>query len=453
MLKFDFSLAFQETLETGLSFSELTASSADAVSALEDVLESDPAFLRILNETSTIDQVEQHRSWLSGFDDFVVVGIGGSALGNAAIHSALKPLNWNSPTYDRKGLCRVFILDNVDPDFVNSLLEEINPGKSVFNVISKSGTTAESMANYLVLRDYLRKNGLETKKHFIFTTDPEEGTLRQISEEEGIRRLSIPQGLGGRFSVLSTVGMLSGLSEGIDIQKLYEGARNGLERYTRSDFKSNPMLINTLLHYLYLRKKHDISVMMPYSNRLYLLADWYRQLWAESLGKKFDINGKTVNVGQTPIKALGAVDQHSQIQLYNEGPKDKIVTFLKVLSFSEDFKIPLIHSDICSVSYLGGKLLSELLNSELEGTALALCENGVPNLTISFPIIDELHVGEFIVFYELMTATMGSLMKVNPYDQPGVELGKKITYALMGRNGYDDIRQRYQERASWRFEI
>lgn len=453
MLKFDFSLAFQETLETGLSFSELTASSADAVSALESVLESDPAFLRILSETSTIDQVEQHRSWLSGFDDFVVVGIGGSALGNAAIHSALKPLNWNSPTYDRKGLCRMFILDNVDPDLVGSLLEEINPGKTVFNVISKSGTTAEPMANYLILRDYLRKNGLEAKKHFIFTTDPEEGTLRKISEEEGIRRLPIPPRLGGRFSVLSTVGMLSALSEGIDIQKLHEGARNGLERYTRNDFKSNPMLVNTLLHYLYLRKKHDISVMMPYSNRLYLIADWYRQLWAESLGKKFDINGKTVNVGQTPIKALGAVDQHSQIQLYNEGPKDKIVTFLKVLDFSNDFKIPLTHSDIDSVSYLGGKSLSELLNSELEGTALALCENGVPGLTISFPTIDEFHIGEFIVFYELMTATMGTLMKIDPYVQPGVELGKKITYALMGRNGYDDIRQRYQERASWRFEI
>ncbi len=453
MLKFDFSLAFQETLESGLSFSELTSSSDEAVSALEQVLDSRPGFISLLEDSSTVSLVERQNDWLKSFEDFVVIGIGGSALGNAALHSALRPLNWNSPGFERGGFCRVFIMDNVDPELISSLLDELNLGKTIFNVISKSGATAESMANYLIVRDHIRKNGLEATKHFVFTTDPEKGALNQIAESEGIRKLPIPENVGGRFSVLSAVGLLSAFSEGIDISALHEGAKYGLERYARNDFKSNPMLVNALLHYLYLRKKHNISVMMPYSNKLYLLADWYRQLWAESLGKKFDVRGKTINVGQTPVKALGAVDQHSQIQLYNEGPKDKIVTFLKVESFSENFKIPSLHQDVESLSYLSGKHLSELLNSELAGTALALSENGVPNLTISFPLVDGFHVGEFIVFYELMTATMGALLKVNPYDQPGVELGKKITYALMGRDGYDDIRQRYQERDSWRFEI
>ena len=193
--------------------------------------------------------------------------------------------------------------------------------------------------------------------------------------------------------------------------------------------------------------------MMPYSNRLYTMADWYRQLWAESLGKKFDLSGRIVRVGQTPVKALGAIDQHSQVQLYNEGPKDKVITFLKVENFSTQLTIPFVHTDIEALSYLNGIELSELLNAELKGTAVALAANGVPNVTITFPQLDEFHIGEFIISYEIQTAIMGQLLRIDPYDQPGVELGKKLTYAFMARRGYEELRERYEEKTSWRFEL
>jgi glucose-6-phosphate isomerase len=179
--------------------------------------------------------------------------------------------------------------------------------------------------------------------------------------------------------------------------------------------------------------------MMAYSNKLYYLADWYRQLWAESLGKMYDNDGNRVNIGQTPIKALGAVDQHSQVQLYNEGPDDKIITFLRTEKFDREMIIPKIHENEPELSYLGGKKLSTLLNSEQVGTQLAIAKHGRPSLTLTFPQIDEYHIGQFFMYYELATAIAGELFNINPYDQPGVELGKKITYALMGRNGFEEF--------------
>lgn len=454
MLKYDFSFAFKETLESGLSFDEMIDISKTFSTNFERVFQPLPGFLRILESDEILEEVKAYRSWLEHFDNFVVIGIGGSALGNQALHSALKPVSWNSYVKEKRdGNSRVFLLDNVDPDMIASVLGELDLENTVFNVISKSGTTAESMANYLIVRGLLEKLDLPIKDHFIFTTDKHKGVLRQIADAEGIRTLTIPEDVGGRFSVLTPVGLLSAIAEGIDISLLYEGARFGKERYLRDDVKSNPAAVSALIHYAYLKKGHNISVMMPYSNRLYTIADWYRQLWAESLGKKFDVSGRIVHTGQTPAKSLGAIDQHSQVQLYNEGPKDKIVTLLKVEDFGNQLTIPFIHSDIEALSYLNGVEVGELLNAELRGTSIALAANGVPNITISFPQIDEAHVGEFIVSYEIQTALMGFLLKVNPYDQPGVELGKKLTYAFMGRKGFEEVRDRYEEKTSWRFEL
>ncbi|AKI96905.1 glucose-6-phosphate isomerase [Kosmotoga pacifica] len=443
MLEFDFSLAFKENLKSGISFEELMEHSGVAMTALRKVIDSKPGFIRILGTDKYIKEVEDIADWLGKFDNIVVLGIGGSALGNIALHTSLKPLNWNSSGYDRKGKARVFVVDNVDPEFLEATLSEIEISKTLFNVISKSGTTAEAMANYLIVRGILDKEGLVPADHLLFTTDPEKGVLRKIAQEEGIKTLTIPQDVGGRFSVLTPVGLASALAEGIDIRALYHGARIALERYGNLEARKNPLIINALLHLDAMKKGKSISVMMPYSNRLYLLADWYRQLWAESLGKKYDLDGNEVFTGQTPVKALGAVDQHSQIQLYNEGPKDKIVTFLRLEKFLTDYEIPRLYTDINALSYLGGKSLSTLLNSEQRGTAFALAKNGVPNLTISFPVLNEEHVGEFIFYYELLTAVMGELLHINPYDQPGVELGKKITYGLMGRDGYEELLNEY----------
>jgi glucose-6-phosphate isomerase len=454
VLKYDFSYAFKETLESGLTFDELIAIGKDVPQTIEKILSQKPGFLRILNDDSILHEVKSFSGWLENFDNFVVIGIGGSALGNQALHSSLRPLNWNSYSRSERGnKSRFFVLDNVDPDMVASLLDELDLKRTVFNIISKSGTTAECMSNYLIVRNLVERLDLPVNEHFVFTTDRSKGVLRDIAAKENIKTLDVPDDVGGRFSVLTAVGLLSALAEGIDIDGLYEGARFGKERYLREDVKSNPATVNALIHHWYMKKNHNISVMMPYSNRLYTMADWYRQLWAESLGKKFDLSGRIVRVGQTPVKALGAIDQHSQVQLYNEGPKDKVITFLKVENFSTQLTIPFVHTDIEALSYLNGIELSELLNAELKGTAVALAANGVPNVTITFPQLDEFHIGEFIISYEIQTAIMGQLLRIDPYDQPGVELGKKLTYAFMARRGYEELRERYEEKTSWRFEL
>ncbi len=438
MIKYDFSRFFSPNIEGGLKKEEVESYKDLVAETVRHLREEKPGFLRIVNDHKVLDQVKEFEEWLYLFDSFVVVGIGGSALGNLALHSALRPLNWNVLDREsRGGYLRVFIMDNVDPDFVGSILEQVDPKSTVFNVISKSGSTAEAMAGYLVVRNILESLGLDPKEHIVFTTDPEKGVLRQIAKEEGFRVLDVPPDVGGRFSVLTQVGLLSALAEGIDIDELHAGAQRAKERCLSEDIWSNPAAMIALTHYLYYRKGRNISVMMPYSNRLYYLADWYRQLWAESLGKKHSVEGKIVNVGQTPVKALGATDQHSQIQLYNEGPQDKIITFLALEKYPRDVLIGKLHEDKEALSYLGGRKLSELIKAEYEGTRNALTSNGRPNMSVVMDEINEENIGEFFVIYECATAIAGKLFNVNPYDQPGVELGKKITYALMGRKGYE----------------
>ncbi len=325
-------------------------------------------------------------------------------------------------------------------------MDIVDPAESVFNIVSKSGSTSETMANYLVVRGILEARGLDPREHLVFTTDPNEGVLRKISIDENIPALEVPSNVGGRFSVLTAVGLLSGASTGVDVKKMLDGAQEEVDRFKNEDdtFK-NPVLLNAAIHYLYSRSGKSISVMMPYSNALYTLADWYRQLWAESLGKEKSLTGETVNAGQTPIKSLGTIDQHSQVQLYMEGPNDKVITFLRVESFRRNLKIPVVHQDRKELSYLCNNEMKDLINYEQEATSLALLEHGRPNLTISFDSIDETEIGRFFGYYELLVTVMGFLYNINTFDQPGVELGKQNTYALMNRKGYEAQKQHIED--------
>ncbi|MBT1248400.1 MULTISPECIES: glucose-6-phosphate isomerase [unclassified Thermosipho (in: thermotogales)] len=439
MLKFDFTNLFSEKVFDNITIEDVKNYEEKINKIANEIDKNKPGFAEIVFSRKWIDSVLDLKDFIFEFDNLVVLGIGGSALGNIALQNTLKPFNWNFLSKEeRKGKLKIFVIDNVDPDYVASILDTIDVNKTLFNVISKSGSTAEAMSNYLIARGIIETYGLDPKKHLIFTTDPEKGVLRSIANKESIRTLEIPQNVGGRFSVLTPVGLLSAYAAGIDIEALYDGARNAYKKLLNPLFE-NPAALIALTHYLYYNKGRNISVMMAYSNKLYYLADWYRQLWAESLGKKFDKDGNKVKIGQTPVKALGAVDQHSQVQLYNEGPDDKIITFLKVEKFKRDIKIPHVHDEE-ALSYLQGSKLSTLLNNELLGTENAILEHGKPSLKITFPQIDELHVGEFFMTYELATVIAGSLFNVNPYDQPGVELGKKITYALMGRPGFEEYK-------------
>ena len=372
------------------------------------------------------------------FDTMLVLGIGGSALGNKALYSALK----TEAELPRK----LFVYDNVDPVLLYEILAQINLKKTLVNVITKSGTTAETMAGYMIVADIIKhKFPQDFQKRMIITTDKEKGFLRQVINKEGYPGFIVPDNVGGRFSVLSDVGLLSSAFTGIDIKTLLKGAKDMREKCLNPDIGENPAYLNGLIHFLYYRQGKNISVMMPYSNSLYDLADWYRQLWAESLGKRKDIKGRDVFAGQTPVKALGTTDQHSQVQLYTEGPNDKVFTFLTVEHFKHDYTIPNLYPDREEVNYLGGKKLSELLNAERFATEIALSKAMRPNGNIVFPQIDEYHLGQFIMLYEIQTVFTGKLLNINPLDQPGVEAGKIATYALMNKKNYDQVRAEIEQ--------
>jgi glucose-6-phosphate isomerase len=308
-------------------------------------------------------------------------------------------------------------------------------------VISKSGTTAEAMSNYLIVRQLLLEKGLSPKDHFVFTTDPEKGVLNKIIEQDGIKKFIIPPSVGGRFSVLTPVGLISAAAAGIDIEKLVQGAVNAKKRLFDSSVKDNPAAMIALHHLLFGEKGMVINVMFSYSNALFYWADWFRQIWAESLGKATDNDGNQINYGLTPVKAIGATDQHSQVQLYNDGPNDKVITFLKVENFHHQMTIPSLHTDIEALSYLGEKSLNQLIDAEQRATAYAVKNHGRPNMAVEFPRIDEEHIGEFIFVYEMATTLLGYMKHINPFDQPGVEDGKIYTYALMGRTGFEEKRK------------
>lgn len=364
------------------------------------------------------------------FDTMVVLGIGGSALGNKALYNALKT--------EGNLTKKLFVYDNVDPVYLYEILQQVDISTTIFNVITKSGTTAETMAGYMILLDMLKKKYPKNyRKRVIITTDKEKGFLRQVINAEGYTSFVVPDNVGGRFSVLTDVGLVSSAFVGIDIDALQKGAGAMRDRCENPEILENPAMLNGLLHYLYMREGKNISVMMPYSNSLYDFADWYRQLWAESLGKRYDKTGREIFVGQTPVKALGTTDQHSQIQLYAEGPNDKIITFLTVEKFKHDYTIPNLHPDREEVSYLGGKKLSELLNAERFATEIALTKAQRPNANLVFPEINAENLGEAIMMYEIQTVFTGKLLNIDPLDQPGVEAGKIATYALMGKAGFD----------------
>lgn len=386
-------------------------------------------------------------------ENLVVLGIGGSALGNIALQGALNPATHNLlPAGKRRGP-RLFVVDNVDPAYFGSVIEfcllsDPTLEKTVFNVVSKSGETAETAAQFMFIRDLLNKHrGKNAKDHVVAITDEHKGTMRKICDAEGYPTLPVPDGVGGRFSVLSPVGLFSAAMCGIDITALLDGAASMDAPCSRPALLENPAaLIAHILVDLGTRKGKTNHVMMPYRNNLYLLADWFRQLWAESLGKKADLQGETVYAGFTPIKALGTTDQHSQVQLYREGPNDKVFCLLDVApggsdpSLKDDLTIP-TGLGVDAIKYLEGKRMCDLLNAEKRATEYALVESQRPNFTITFPKLDAFHVGSFIYLWEMVTAYAGAMLNINTYDQPAVELGKQATFGLMGRTGYEKFLQ------------
>lgn len=400
------------------------------------------AFFRLPDQRKDIEQILDLAQSLEGqVDNVVILGIGGSALGAIALREALLPAGWNELGAEARGQRpRIHVLDNVDPTTIGPLLERLDLRRTLFNVVSKSGTTAETMAQFLIVNDRLRAvlGDDAYRRHLVFTTDPDDGVLRRLAQEESIAALDIPPGVGGRFSVLSAVGLFPAALVGMDIRELLSGAAEMVQRCATARLDENPAgLFATLQHAADTLAGAPMHVMMAYSDRLHPIADWFRQLWAESLGKRVDRDGNEVFRGPTPLKALGATDQHSQVQLYMEGPYDKTITFLRLRDLDADLTIPRLYGEIEALAYLGGHTLGELLDAEYTATAQALAREGRMNMTLELPDRSARTIGQLLMLLQIATVYAGEIYEVNPMDQPGVELGKRLTYALMGRSGYE----------------
>lgn len=369
-------------------------------------------------------------------DHVLLLGIGGSALGPIALRSALRPPHWNElDDTARGGNPRLHVLDNVDPVTIAATIARLPLARTLVLVISKSGGTVETMAQYLIVREALEAAlGVEqARARLVFVTDPEVGALRGVARAEGIATLEIPPNVGGRFSVLSPVGLLPAALIGIDIRGVMAGAAACAARCTGSELAGNPAGVFAVLQWL-ADTSHGghVQVLMPYADGLRDIALWFVQLWAESLGK---IRADGVSVGPTPLPAVGATDQHAQVQLFMEGPRDKTVTFIKVAGREGLGLIPSRHAERPELGYLGGRTLGHLLEVERQATAGALAARGRMNLTITVPALDAESVGALLYLFELATAYAGELYEVNAFDQPGVEMGKQFAYAMLGRAG------------------
>lgn len=377
------------------------------------------------------------------YADFILIGIGGSSLGAIATVQALTHPFRNLQAANVRQGPRFFVLDNPDPEKVAATLGMVDLPNTLVNVVTKSGQTAETMANFLVAREALESavGKEQARKQIVATTDPESGLLRVLADQEGYRTFPVPPGVDGRMTVLSAVGLLPAAVCGCDIGGMLAGGRAMRQRCDSGDVWQNPAYLLAAICYLadtQLGKK--MLVTMPYADALYGLTDWFRQLWAESLGKRLSTDGKDVYTGQTPIKALGAIDQHSQIQLYTEGPNDKLISLIGVEEYRDDVRVTDVPAGVSDLSYLNGAELGQLLKYEELATAWALTEADRPNYTMTIPRIDAAVMGEFFYLYELQTVMGGALLDVNPFGQPGVEAGKNATYALMGREGYEKLR-------------
>ena len=375
------------------------------------------------------------------FDEVLLLGIGGSSLGPIALRTALCPPRWNELTVEQRGgHPRLHVLDNVDPATIATTLARLELARTLVLVVSKSGGTVETMAQYLIVREALAAAlGEDTARaHLVFITDPEVGALRTIARAEGITAVDIPANVGGRFSVLSPVGILPAALLGIDVQALLAGAAHVTAESQHAALTANRAGAFAVLQWLAdTRHGRRVQVLMPYADPLRDLAFWFVQLWAESLGKT---KADGTSVGPTPLPALGATDQHAQVQLFMEGPRDKTVTFIGVKGREGQGPIPARHADVAELGYLGGHTLGELIDIEQRATAGALAARGQFNATLTVDTIDAWHLGALLQTFMLATAYAGELYGINAFDQPGVELGKQFAYAMLGRTGCEAAR-------------
>lgn len=444
-IRFDFNnmMAHSVGEEHGVRLDEIAANAERVAEAVVALAAEELPFMELPHRTDALRDMRRDVEALGAdFDDLVVLGIGGSALGTTALFNALC-----HPFHNLTRKPRLHVMDNADPDWFGALMETVDPARALYLVVTKSGSTAETMAQYLIVREALKPLGGDWRRRMVLITDPEKGALRRMADEEGFPSFAVPPDVGGRFSVLSAVGLVPALLMGMDAEGLLAGAQAMDARCRETDVRRNPAAMGALLQYLLdTERGKTIAVTMPYAEALEGAADWFGQLWAESLGKRLALDGSEVFAGQTPVKAVGTTDQHSQIQLYVEGPNDKTITFLAAEQFGRTPRIPEELKADKDVGYLCGRTMNELFEAERIGTQLALTEAQRPNATLTLPRVDARSLGALFYLFEVQTAIAGKLYGVNAFHQPGVEAGKDAAYALLGREGYENLRREIESR-------
>ncbi len=380
-------------------------------------------FAQILNDKETIVRVQETANYIkSTFKSLIVIGIGGSDLGARALFTSLGRMHGGVDVH--------FLGATTDPEEIVGVLAQVDLTKTAINIVSKSGSTIEPMSTFL----YVRKKLIEAVgfnkhgRHIIATTGPAGGILKTLMDAEGHKILPIPPQLAGRFSVLSSVGLFPAACAGINIKKLLKGAQNFQKDFLKQQsVQKNGVLMFAALQYLAFRKrKQNITVIVPYTTALKDIGAWFVQLWAESLGKARSKNNRIINTGSTPMSTLGPTCQHSQLQLWNEGPYDKVITFIITKKFRTDVTLPKDLSFVPELTYLSKKNMSTITNAEYESTAQSLTENNRPHGTLELKEISEKSIGALFMFFEWATVCTAQLLDIDAFNQPGVELSKKL---------------------------
>lgn len=438
-LKLDLNNLFHPAIEDGpvsLSlFEENFETVHPGINALRNT--GQLGFSRLPDDIRMQSEVLALAERFQGVKNVVVFGIGGSALGAKSIFHALKgPLS--AFQTDEK---RFFVLDNIDPDTFVDLAALIQNDDNLFVVVSKSGNTSETLAQFLFAKKEFRKFD---RDNVVFITDPEEGLLRDLAVKENYPSLPIPQGVGGRFSVFSAAGLFPLAVAGVSIEMLLDGARYG-EKACRSEvLAQNPAALLAVMLDFWARERGLTELaFMPYSDRLMFFSDWAAQLFAESLNKRVTLAGQTPRYGLTILKALGTTDQHSQLQLYLDGPRDKVICFVETGHKTQAALTESATGDD-RLDFLSGRSLAELLQSEKLATEESLRENGRPSTTIRIEETSAFQIGQLYQVVMNVIPYLGGLLEINPYDQPAVERIKKFTFGLMGKKGFEDFAEKLQ---------
>ena len=439
-LKIDLNNLFQPAIKKGLSHFKNFKDDFDKIHKGLSVLRltKQIGFSELPYDTDLVQDILQTKSDLNltSFDHVILFGIGGSALGPHSIYTALngefESQNTNHP--------KLLVLDNIEPLLYDDLCQKVSGKKNFFLFVSKSGNTSETLAQFLFAQKTFNLNETNT----IFITDSKKGFLRDFISDKNFKSYSIPENVGGRFSVLSPVGLVPLAFCGVDIQNLLEGAKSMEEQCRKNDLSENPAGLLATTTYEWMKKQSKSNfVMLPYSSRLKYFADWFCQLFGESLGKRFDLSGNEVQTGFTPIKSLGATDQHSQLQLYLDGPKDKLVNFIEIESYKNAMSLGDRKTKDDRIDFLSGKSFKDLLQAEKKATEESLRSQDVPNFTVSLPELNAHTLGQLYQLYMNVIPLLGGLDNINPFDQPAVEQIKKFTFALMGKAGFEKQKEEF----------